>query len=154
MPRTLNLIKGILSETAKNFAAPYVDKALNYMAPKNSFPDGFTTSQDGNVNKSDNWGTFGTFLARTAYDVLTQPLDKTNSALPPTTGSITKFGPAVLSAEPPIKMIQTRGRRAPVRRAIRRGPIRRRPLAKNKRTVNEMVSPQKKKRSYTYRVNI
>jgi len=159
MPLNFNLIKGLLYEKAQEVAGPYVDKLLNKIAPTSSFSDDFTKAKIGNVNNSDNWGTFGTFLAKTAYDVLTQPLNKTNSALPPTTGSVTQFAPAILSAEPPIKEGRPiRRRKAPVRRVpMRRMPARRGPRKipmRKRKTVAEMTAPKKKKPNMVYRVNI
>lgn len=166
-----SLIRGHLFEKAQDIAAPYVDKLLNTLAPKASFSDGFTKAVTGNVNKSDNWGTFGTFVGH-AVKAFTEPKDQTNAALPPTTGTITDYAPAVIQAEPPVieipekaykkasttKLVKELRKRKARQTKSKVAPPKRRGVAKktrtvNKKTVNEMVSPKKKK-TYSYKVDI
>jgi hypothetical protein len=153
---TLKLIAGKIFETAKNMSAPFINNALNYIAPVDNFPNPYTKAVENNVQK-DNWGSFGTFLAKTAaktaYNLLTAPENQTNSALPPTEGTVTKFAPAVLTEESKVIPIPNSSRS---RRIVRRkAPVRRgRVTTKSRKTVNEMVSPKKKQKKYVYRVNI
>jgi len=173
-----SLIKGLLFQEGSKLANSAINKFYDWAVP-DKFPDGFTKFQDGNRQK-DNWGTFGTFVAKTAYDVLTAPLNQTNSALPPTEGTVVEFAPA-LPSQPPIRMVHTeqrpvqspvgqagsnpreeslpiRGVRRPIRRRVirRRTPVKktstRRRKSVRKNVAEEMVPKRKKK--YTYRVNI
>ena len=171
-----SLIRGHLYEKAQEVAAPYVDKLLNTLAPKASFADGFTKAVTGNVNKSDNWGTFGTFLGSAIGSVAkayTEPNSQTNSALPPTTGTITEYAPAVIQAEPPVVEIPEKGyknvssaklvkelkKRKAAQAKKKVAPPKKRGVAKKtkttgkKKTVNEMTAPKKKK-TYSYKVDI
>lgn len=150
-----SLIKGILFEEGAKYGQQLINKAYDYLVP-DKFSDGFTKFQNGNVQK-DNWGTFGTFLAKTAYDVITAPLEKTNSALPPTTGTVTKFAPA-LPSQPPVQVINTKSRSVPVKRPVKMitsntVPVIKKKSSTKRKNVSEKMTPKRKKQ-YTYRVNI
>jgi len=157
-----SLIKGLLYDHGSKLAQTALDKVYDYVTP-DKFQDGFTQFQDGN-RQMDNWGTFGTFLAKTAYDVLSAPLNQTNSALPPSQGTVTQYAPAVPQAEGPVKMIHTN--RAPVRAPVavagmsagresiapRRRVVRKKATPKRINASNKMIP--KKKKTRRYRVNI
>lgn len=154
MPLTnpFSLIKGLTFDKIREIAGPVVDNLINTMSPKSSFGDAFTSALQGNINSKDNWGLFGTVLGSAAKAVFTEPKNQTNSALPPTTGTITKYAPAVIQASKPAISIPT-GRRIINRRPVVRRRVIKKPVGR-KKTVNEMVAPKKKKKNYSYKINI
>ncbi len=166
-----SLIRGNLFEKVQDIAAPYVDKLLNTLAPRASFTDGFSQAYSGNINKSDNWGSFGTLLGN-AVKAYTEPKDQTNAALPPTTGTVTDYAPAVIQAEPPVieiaekkyKNVSTRKlvkelqkRKAAQQKKKSPAPPKKVGVAKktNAKTIsaNKKMVPKKKKK-FTYAVDI
>lgn len=157
-----SLIRGLTFDKIKTIASPVLENIINTMTPTASFGDAFTKSITENVNNSDNWGAFGTFLGSTAKALFTEPTEQTNAALPPSTGTITKYAPGVIQAEPPVieipekkyrNIARRRAYKVP-RRVVKTRKQRPVPIRKKRKTVNEMTAPKKKKKSYAYKINI
>lgn len=155
MKNFYSLLKGKLATTVLDRAPDFFRAVHGFTLGDNSFPSEALSAFKGSVNNSDNWGKFGTEVAKVAIDYLTTPRTEVNAALPPTTGTIVNSAPALpledVSVSIPVRRPVVRGPRLAIRKPIRRRarvvPTKTTP----ERTVAKLLEPKRKPRKRIYK---
>jgi len=175
---SFSLIRGHNFNRFTDFLTKGAEKIYDATKPIiGTFADAGMKVFEGAVNNQDNWGLFGTILQDKVVKYLTAPDEKVNAALPPTQGSVVRFGPAlpptdetvVIDMTPPgapiarpitAKKTMTAPDRPPVieeilpkkkKKSKKDKTSKSKPKAKKTKTVSEMTAPKKKKREKKYR---